>query len=285
MLLLGAAGASASVIAAYYAANVQQGGFPKPLIGLLAIAGAVVLFNIAPERLFLGWLFTAALVQGLPANSWGHTLDLALYLAPALVLTVHTVARRGGQTPRRLVRLPARRLRAADPRLDGADDRSAADECVHDADGDLQERRARPAPLLLRRVPGRTSVDRDPRDARPADPGCARGGDGDRRVSDEVEPVGRQLLARQRQRHLALGRDAPEPGRARRLRGSRDGGGAGSARLGWAARAPPALQGRPRRRPARDRLHVHARTDLRRRPRRAAGRPAQGAYARLPRSR
>jgi O-antigen ligase len=97
VLLIATAGALATVAAAYYVTDVGQGSFPKPLVVLVAAAGAVVLFNLAPETLFLGWLLAAPLLQSLPNNSWGHPMELALYFAPALALTVHAILRSGRQ--------------------------------------------------------------------------------------------------------------------------------------------------------------------------------------------
>jgi O-antigen ligase len=94
-----AIGALLSVIAALYTADVEPGVFPKPLIVLLAVSGAVVLFNIEPERLFLSWLLVAPLIQGLQPTSWSNGLTNAAYLAPAVILTVHTIAKRGRRLP------------------------------------------------------------------------------------------------------------------------------------------------------------------------------------------
>jgi O-antigen ligase len=97
--MIGAGGAAASLIAALYTVDVEQGAFPKPLIVLVGLAGAIVLVNIEPERLFLSWLVLAPLLQGLPKTSWGHGMQLALYIAPALVLALHTIFRRVGRSP------------------------------------------------------------------------------------------------------------------------------------------------------------------------------------------
>jgi O-antigen ligase len=73
---------------------------PKPLVALLALAGAAVLLSIDTVQLFLGWLFVAPIFQESAANSrLGHALSLALYTAPPLVLLVkHLIAR--GSRPR-----------------------------------------------------------------------------------------------------------------------------------------------------------------------------------------
>ena len=67
---------------------------PKPLIGLLALAGAAVLLYVDTIHLFLGWLFVAPILQESASNSHvGHALALALYTAPPLILLVkHLVA-------------------------------------------------------------------------------------------------------------------------------------------------------------------------------------------------
>src|SRR5207247_1513728 len=79
--------------------DIEQGVFPKPLIGLLVLTGAVVLFSIEPERLFLGWLVVAPLIQGMPDTTWAHAVDLGFYVAPAVVLAVHTISRQGRRSP------------------------------------------------------------------------------------------------------------------------------------------------------------------------------------------
>jgi O-antigen ligase len=94
-LLIGTAGVLAGAIAAFYTVDVEQGFFPKPLITLLVLAGAVVLFSIEPERLLLMWLVAAPLLQGLPDGAWAAAMDLGIYVAPALVLGVHLIVRRG----------------------------------------------------------------------------------------------------------------------------------------------------------------------------------------------
>jgi len=97
-LAVASAGVLAAVAASYYTVDVVQGVYPKLFIGLLALAGAVVLFSIEPERLFLGWLLVAPLLQGVPATSWGHALEWILYLAPVVVLLVHTISPHGGRS-------------------------------------------------------------------------------------------------------------------------------------------------------------------------------------------
>jgi O-antigen ligase len=65
----------------------HEGTVPKPLIALVALAGAIVFFSIPPSQLFLGWLFLAPLLQNSSDLSpIGRPLSLGLYLAPALVL-------------------------------------------------------------------------------------------------------------------------------------------------------------------------------------------------------
>jgi O-antigen ligase len=99
IVLIATAGVLATLIAAFYAVDVEQGVFPKPLVALLTLAGAVVLFSIEPERLFLGWLVAAPLLQGLPDTLWARTMDLAIYVVPAVVLSLHTIARRDRRSP------------------------------------------------------------------------------------------------------------------------------------------------------------------------------------------
>src|SRR5581483_3755034 len=62
---------------------------PKPLVVLLALAGAAIMLSITAEQLLFGWLFLAPLFQeSASANRVGHALALALYAAPPAVLVV-----------------------------------------------------------------------------------------------------------------------------------------------------------------------------------------------------
>jgi O-antigen ligase len=73
---------------------------PKPLVAVLALAGAAVLLSVDTVQLFLGWLFLAPIFQESASNSHvGHALGLALYTAPPLVLLVKHLAAEG-QHPR-----------------------------------------------------------------------------------------------------------------------------------------------------------------------------------------
>jgi O-antigen ligase len=71
-----------------------------PLAGLLAIAGACILFSLRPEHLFLAWFVVAPLVQESASSSGrlGHLLNLALYQGVALVFVAWTLTRRGAWT-------------------------------------------------------------------------------------------------------------------------------------------------------------------------------------------
>lgn len=64
---------------------------PKPLVLVLALAGASVLLAVEATQLFLGWLFVAPIFQQSASTSHlGHVLSLALYSAPpALLLVKH----------------------------------------------------------------------------------------------------------------------------------------------------------------------------------------------------
>lgn len=64
---------------------------PLSLLALLALSWAIILVNLPPEVLLLSWLAIAPLLQ--TATSAGHTLVLALYVAPSLVLALWTVTR------------------------------------------------------------------------------------------------------------------------------------------------------------------------------------------------
>jgi O-antigen ligase len=71
---------------------------PKPLIAVLALAGAAILFSLDTTQLFLGWLFVAPIFQESAGNSHvGHALSLALYTAPPLALLVKHLAAAGGR--------------------------------------------------------------------------------------------------------------------------------------------------------------------------------------------
>jgi hypothetical protein len=71
---------------------------PKPLIAVLALAGAAILFSQDTTQLFLGWLFVAPIFQESAGNSHvGHALSLALYTAPPLALLVKHLAAAGGR--------------------------------------------------------------------------------------------------------------------------------------------------------------------------------------------
>ena len=82
-----------ALAAARLVLRIEQGYFPKPLVLLLALAGGAVLFSIAPEQLFLGWLFVAPLLQGVPPQAEYKGLQWALYIGPCVVLAVQTIRR------------------------------------------------------------------------------------------------------------------------------------------------------------------------------------------------
>jgi O-antigen ligase len=96
---IGAASVLVSLMAAALVTRIQPGYVPKPLVLLLGLAGAVILFTVAAEQVFLLWLVAAPLVQGVPSTSLGHTYDLAFFTAPALVVLCQTLARRGRGEP------------------------------------------------------------------------------------------------------------------------------------------------------------------------------------------
>jgi O-antigen ligase len=84
----------AAVLAVWVGMQVSRGDgstVAAPVIGLAAIAGAIVLFSVPVEKVFLGWLLVAPLFQG-PADetSIGRPLSFAFYLAPPLVIAVQT---------------------------------------------------------------------------------------------------------------------------------------------------------------------------------------------------
>ncbi|HZT53612.1 MAG TPA: O-antigen ligase family protein, partial [Gaiellaceae bacterium] len=69
---------------------------PKPLVALLALAGAAILLSVETAQLLLGWLFLAPIFQESASRSHvGHALSLALYTAPPLALLVKHLFARG----------------------------------------------------------------------------------------------------------------------------------------------------------------------------------------------
>lgn len=73
----------------------------KALVALAVLAGASILLTVAPDQLFLGWLFAAPLLQESAAKTHlGHALSLALYAAPPVVLLLKVMTGRGAR-PRR----------------------------------------------------------------------------------------------------------------------------------------------------------------------------------------
>lgn len=71
---------------------------PKPLVALLALAGAAILLSVDTVQLFLGWLFVAPIFQESASNTHtGHALALALYTAPPLAILVKHLAAKGSR--------------------------------------------------------------------------------------------------------------------------------------------------------------------------------------------
>ena len=82
------------------AASVQivdsGAGIPKPLVLLLALAGGALMFSIRTERLLLGWLFLAPILQeSAGTHRIGSLLGLALYTAPPAIFALKTILNRG----------------------------------------------------------------------------------------------------------------------------------------------------------------------------------------------
>lgn len=83
-------------VAAAHSISGMSTHVPKPLVALLALAGAAILLSLDMVQLFLGWLLVAPIFQESAANSHiGHTLQLALYTAPPAVLLVKHLAAQG----------------------------------------------------------------------------------------------------------------------------------------------------------------------------------------------
>jgi O-Antigen ligase len=74
----------------------QPGHFPKPLLLILVLAGAAVLFRVATEHLLLAWLALGPFFQeSAQKTRLGHLLSLALYTAPPIVFALKTLFTRG----------------------------------------------------------------------------------------------------------------------------------------------------------------------------------------------
>jgi len=84
-----------ALVAAFAGKEISQSGgteLTKPLLALVALSGAVVLFVIPTEKLFLGWLVVAPLFQNAAdASSIGKPLTFVFYLAPAAIIGCQTV--------------------------------------------------------------------------------------------------------------------------------------------------------------------------------------------------
>lgn len=92
-----AAVAVASIAAAESIAGMGT-RVPKPLLGLLALAGGAVFLSVDTVQLFLAWLFLAPIFQESASNTHvGHALALALYTAPPVVLLVKHLAAQGNR--------------------------------------------------------------------------------------------------------------------------------------------------------------------------------------------
>jgi O-antigen ligase len=84
-----------AVLAMAVGAEIGMGSpeqLTKPVLALAALAGAIVLFSIPPEKLFLGSLFFAPLFQNSADESAvGRPLSFAFYLAPPAILACQTL--------------------------------------------------------------------------------------------------------------------------------------------------------------------------------------------------
>ncbi len=88
------------VTAGILAAHVQN-RVPMPLIGLLTLAGLVLVLTMQSRHLFLGWLFLASFLEPTAAdvNGLGRALVWALYVGPAAGLLLLTLLRRNHRVP------------------------------------------------------------------------------------------------------------------------------------------------------------------------------------------
>jgi O-antigen ligase len=73
-----------------------QNRLPSPLIGLLTLAGLVLVLTMQSRHLFLGWLFAASFLEPTAADVTGpgRALVWALYVGPAAGLLLLTLLRR-----------------------------------------------------------------------------------------------------------------------------------------------------------------------------------------------
>jgi O-antigen ligase len=83
------------VVAGMLVARMQHKP-PMPLIGLLAVAGLVIVVTLAPRHVFFAWLTIAPLLEpaAADASAAGRALVWALYIAPAAGMLVLTMLRR-----------------------------------------------------------------------------------------------------------------------------------------------------------------------------------------------
>ena len=102
--------ACAAVVGLAAGRAVAQSGatIPLSLLGLVALAGALVMFLLGPERLFLGWLLLAPLLgNSADFSGLGYVARWGLYLAPALVFAPMTLLDWGHRRLRWYDLLPA----------------------------------------------------------------------------------------------------------------------------------------------------------------------------------
>jgi O-antigen ligase len=96
--LLAVVGVGLLSIAAAHSIAGMGTHVPKPLVALLALAGAAIMLSLDMVQLFLGWLFIAPIFQESASKSHiGHSLQLALYAAPPAVLLVKHLAAQGSR--------------------------------------------------------------------------------------------------------------------------------------------------------------------------------------------
>jgi O-antigen ligase len=100
VLVVGISALLAMVVGAQIAKG-DGSSLTTPVLGVTAIAGAIVLFSVPPDKLFLGWLLLAPLFQNsADATTIGKPLVFAFYLAPAVALIAHTAL--GWRSDRRI---------------------------------------------------------------------------------------------------------------------------------------------------------------------------------------
>jgi O-antigen ligase len=96
------------VVATLLTRTVETTTASKPLLAVAGLIGVTILLSLPPRLVFLGWLFFAPIVgAAIDVSRTTRVLGWSLYIAPALVLALWTLARRHARPPSRLDLIPA----------------------------------------------------------------------------------------------------------------------------------------------------------------------------------